>query len=189
METHDFHFFPQALLGGFSFRAGEHTTSAVREIAGPNQNGYNFRKKTDWKPDWKPARKTCPLDFWRQLHTFGTFRIAKTCPKNVPARFLTTVTHFWHFSNCTNVTEKCAHSIWGPWSLVPGPWSLVPGSMVPGPWSLGPKYHLVGFRNIVLSWMRCFGGLVSSQRYRNQQLEIYNFRVVPGFQISKEVYF
>ena len=76
-------FFPQALLGGFSFRAGEHTTSAVREIAGPNQNGYNFRKKRidnllekrarsifddcytllalfDLQ---KPARKTCPLDF------------------------------------------------------------------------------------------------------------------------------
>ena len=31
-------FFPQAMLGGFSFRAGEHTTSAVREIARPNQN-------------------------------------------------------------------------------------------------------------------------------------------------------
>ena len=28
------------MLGGFSFRAGEHTTSAVRKIAGPNQNGY-----------------------------------------------------------------------------------------------------------------------------------------------------
>ena len=31
---------------------------------------------------------------------------------------------------------------------------------------------------------------MSSQRYRpNQQLEIYNFRVVPGLQISKEVDF
>ena len=33
--------------------------------------------------------------------------------------------------------------------------------------------------------MRCFGGLVSSQRYRpDQQLEIYHFRVVPGLQMS-----
>ena len=32
------------------------------------------------------------------------------------------------------------------------------------------------------------GGLARSQRYQpNQQLEIYNFRVVPGPQISKEV--
>ena len=31
---------------------------------------------------------------------------------------------------------------------------------------------------------------MSSQRYRpNQQLEIHNFRVVPGLQISKEVDF
>ena len=30
-------FFTQALLGGFSFPAGEHTTSAVREIGGPTQ--------------------------------------------------------------------------------------------------------------------------------------------------------
>ena len=36
--------------------------------------------------------------------------------------------------------------------------------------------------------MSCFEGLVRSQRYQpNQQLEIYNFRVVPGLQISKEV--
>ena len=27
-----------------AFRAGEHTTSAVREIARPNQNDYNFQK-------------------------------------------------------------------------------------------------------------------------------------------------
>ena len=45
-------FFPQALLGGFSFRAGEHTTSAVREIAGPTQNEYNFAEK--------PNSKACP---------------------------------------------------------------------------------------------------------------------------------
>ena len=37
---------------------------------------------------------------------------------------------------------------------------------------------------------RCFDGLVRSQRYQpNQQLEIYNFRVVPELQISKEVDF
>ena len=71
-------------------------------------------------------------------------------------------------------------SVAGPWSL--GPWSLVQG---PGPW-----YLSLGFRNIVLSWMRCFGGLVSSQRYRpNQQLEIYTFWVVPVLQISKDVVF
>ena len=35
--------------------------------------------------------------------------------------------------------------------------------------------------------MRCFGGLVSSRRYRvDQELEIYNFRVVPELQISKK---
>ena len=34
----------------------------------------------------------------------------------------------------------------GPWSLVLGPWSLIPGSLVPGPW-----YHVLGFKNIVLS--------------------------------------
>ena len=33
------------------------------------------------------------------------------CPKGVPARFLTTVTHFWHFSNCKNLLEKRARSI------------------------------------------------------------------------------
>ena len=42
-------FFPQALLGGFSFRAGEHTTSAVRKIAGPNQNDYTFQKSVPEK--------------------------------------------------------------------------------------------------------------------------------------------
>ena len=75
------------MLGGFSFRAGEHTTSAVREIAGPNQNGYNFRKNQIGNQIGnlpgkrarsifddcytllalfelqKRARKTCPLDF------------------------------------------------------------------------------------------------------------------------------
>ena len=71
------------MLGGFSFRAGEHTTSAVRETAGPNQNGYNFRKnqignvpekyaRSIFDDSYtllalfelkKPARKTCPLDF------------------------------------------------------------------------------------------------------------------------------
>ena len=36
--------------------------------------------------------------------------------------------------------------------------------------------------------MRCFGGFVSSRRYRvDQELEIYNFRVVPELQVSKEV--
>ena len=40
--------------------------------------------------------------------------------------------------------------------------------------------------NIVLSWMRCFGGFRSSRRYHpNQKNEIYNFRVVPDLQISK----
>ena len=130
----------------------------------------------------------------------------------MPARFLATVTHFRHFSSCKNLPEKRARSIFDDsytllalfelqkcdrkvrpldfGSLVPGPWSLVPGSMVPGPWSLGPRYHLVGFRNIVSSWMRCFRGLASTQRYRpDQQLEIYNFRVVPGLQMSKEVDF
>ena len=34
--------------------------------------------------------------------------------------------------------------------------------------------------NIVLSWMRCFGGFVSSRRYHpNQKNEIYNLGVVP----------
>ena len=34
--------------------------------------------------------------------------------------------------------------------------------------------------------MRCFEGLVSSQRYYpNQELEIYNFRMVTELQISK----
>ena len=71
------------MLGGFSFRAGEHTTSAVRKIAGPNQNDYNFRKNRIGNLPEKPARsifddgytllalfefqkrarKTCPLDF------------------------------------------------------------------------------------------------------------------------------
>ena len=70
------------MLGGFSFRAGEHTTSAVREIAGPNHNGYNLRKNLiDNLLEkrarsifdnytllalfelQKPARKTCPLNF------------------------------------------------------------------------------------------------------------------------------
>ena len=38
--------------------------------------------------------------------------------------------------------------------------------------------------------MMCFGGLVSSRRYRvDQELEIYNFRVVPELQRSKEVDF
>ena len=38
--------------------------------------------------------------------------------------------------------------------------------------------------------MRCYGGLVSSRRYRvDQELEIYNFRVVPELQISKKVDF
>ena len=37
------------MLGGFSFRAGEHTTSAVREIAGPNQNYYNSAGETCWR--------------------------------------------------------------------------------------------------------------------------------------------
>ena len=33
-----------------------------------------------------------------------------------------------------------------------------------------------------------FGGLVSSRRYRvDQEIEIYNFRVVPDLQISKKV--
>ena len=71
------------MLGGFSFRAGEHTTSAVREIDGPNQNDYNFGKNvTGNLPEkrarsifddrytllalfelQKRARTTCPLDF------------------------------------------------------------------------------------------------------------------------------
>ena len=71
------------MLGGFSFRAGEHTTSAVRKIAGPNQNDYNFgknalgnlpekRARSIFDDGYtllalfelqKPARKTCPLDF------------------------------------------------------------------------------------------------------------------------------
>ena len=55
-----FYLFPQAMLGGFSFRAGEHTTSAVRKIAGPNQNDYNFRKNRTGNVPEKPARKTCP---------------------------------------------------------------------------------------------------------------------------------
>ena len=49
-------FFPQAMLGGFSFRAGEHTTSAVRKIAGPNQNDYNFRKNRIGNVPEKRAR-------------------------------------------------------------------------------------------------------------------------------------
>ena len=56
-------FFPQAMLGGFSFRAGEHTTSAVRKIAGPNQNDYNFGKNVIGNVPEKRARKTCPLDY------------------------------------------------------------------------------------------------------------------------------
>ena len=40
--------------------------------------------------------------------------------------------------------------------------------------------------DIVLSRMKCFEGLVRSQRYQpNQQAEIYNFRVVPRLQVSK----
>ena len=38
--------------------------------------------------------------------------------------------------------------------------------------------------------MTRFGGLVSSRRYRvDQELEIYNFRVVPELQISSQVDF
>ena len=38
--------------------------------------------------------------------------------------------------------------------------------------------------------MMYFGGLVSSRRYRvDQELEIYNFRVVPDLQISKTLEF
>ena len=48
----------------------------------------------------KCAWKVCTLDFRRQLHPFGTFRIANMYPKSVPAGFLTTITHFGHFSNC-----------------------------------------------------------------------------------------
>ena len=48
------------MLGGFSFRAGEHTTSAVRKIAGPNQNDYNFGKNAIGNLPEKRARKTCP---------------------------------------------------------------------------------------------------------------------------------
>ena len=41
---------------------------------------------------------------------------------------------------------------------------------------------------IVLSWMRCFGGLVSSRWYHpDQKNVIYNFRVVPDLQISKKL--
>ena len=39
---------------------------------------------------------------------------------------------------------------------------------------------------IVLPRMKCFGGFRTSRRYHpNQELEIYNFRVVPDLQISK----
>ena len=71
------------MLGGFSFRAGEHTTSAVRKIAGPNQSDYNFGKNAIGNlPEkrarsifddrytllalfelQKRARKVCPHDF------------------------------------------------------------------------------------------------------------------------------
>ena len=44
------------MLGGFSFRAGEHTTSAVRETARPNQNDYNFRKNEIGNVPEKRAR-------------------------------------------------------------------------------------------------------------------------------------
>ena len=38
--------------------------------------------------------------------------------------------------------------------------------------------------------MGCFGGFVRSQRHMpDQQLEIYNFKVIPGLQMSKEVDF
>ena len=65
-------FFPQAMLGGFSFRAGEHTTSAVREIAGPTQNLPEKPARSNFDASYTllaffelqtPARKTCPLDF------------------------------------------------------------------------------------------------------------------------------
>ena len=36
--------------------------------------------------------------------------------------------------------------------------------------------------------MKCFGGFRGSRRYRvDQEIEIYNFRVVPDLQISKKV--
>ena len=42
--------------------------------------------------------------------------------------------------------------------------------------------------DIVLSRMTCFEGLVSSRRYRpDQELEIYNFRMVPELQISEKL--
>ena len=42
--------------------------------------------------------------------------------------------------------------------------------------------------NIVLSWMMCFGGLVSSRWYHpDQKNEIYNFRAVANRQISKKL--
>ena len=44
--------------------------------------------------------------------------------------------------------------------------------------------------NFVLSWMRCFEVFRSSHRYHpNQELKIYNFRVVPDLRISKKVVF
>ena len=69
----------------------------------------------------------------------------------------------------------------------------VDGSGTPGypkPWLsekiLGHRF----FRNIVLSWMRCFGGFVSSRRYHpDQKNEIYNLGVVPDLQIHKKVEF
>ena len=44
--------------------------------------------------------------------------------------------------------------------------------------------------DIVLSRMSYLGGFRSSRRYRvDQEIEIYNFRVVPDLQISKKVEF
>ena len=70
-------FFPQAMLGGFSFRAGEHTTSAVRKIAGPNQNDYNFRKNRIGNVPEKPARSI----FDDSYTLFALLRIAKNVPE------------------------------------------------------------------------------------------------------------
>ena len=75
----------------------------------------------------------------------------KTCPKNQPARFLTTVTHFWHFSNCKNLPEKPARSIFDDsytlWALFffknrTGPKGS-PGARAQGfPWGPGPRVPL-----------------------------------------------
>ena len=54
----------------------------------------------------KGNRRTHP-----KLIQFSKKNGLETCSKNVPARFLTTVTHFWHFSNCKNLLEKPARSI------------------------------------------------------------------------------